>query len=137
MVRRRRVAGLTRVGEEPPGSTTALIPDAFTICVEFRPADSLATSIPVGFSANPDRVRSARLSLELIHQGSRFVRHLQQLGPQTVIIFAGQLSRRVKSHVGPDVLFARRMVERVAWIFNDGCVPCRIRVRAQSEEDLT
>src|SRR5439155_23468740 len=36
--------------------------------------------------------------------------------------------------VGTDVLFARRMIERVAWILDDGCVAGRIGIRAQAEE---
>ena len=53
-----------------------------------------------------------------------------------MIVFARQFSRRVKSHVGTDVLFARRVIERVAWIFDDGCVPAGICVRAQAEKHL-
>ena len=39
-------------------------------------------------------------------------------------------------HVGADVLFARRVIERVAWIFDNGRVPPWIGIRAQSKQHL-
>src|SRR5439155_14433023 len=52
MARRRRVVIQSHAGREGPVFTIALTPDAFTISAGFRPEDSLATSMPVGFSAN-------------------------------------------------------------------------------------
>jgi hypothetical protein len=52
MARRLRVVIQSHAGREGPAFTIALTPDVFTICVVCRPVALLATSIPVGFSAN-------------------------------------------------------------------------------------
>jgi hypothetical protein len=54
MARRRPAVILMRDGREDQGFSTALTPVASTICAACRLVDSLATLIPVGFSADPE-----------------------------------------------------------------------------------
>ena len=51
-----------------------------------------------------------------------------------MVIFARQFTRRIKAHMRTDVLFSRRVIERIAWILDDGCVARRIGVRAEAEQ---
>jgi hypothetical protein len=102
MVPRRRVAFHTRAGPGRQVSITVLTRDAFTTFEEFHPVDLRATSILAGFSANRNRLRKiglARLGLECIYHRSRFISHLQQLRPRTMIVFPRQFARRVKPHM--------------------------------------
>jgi hypothetical protein len=84
MVRRLRAGILLRDGQGRRVFTTALTPDACTIFVVCRLADLLEMLIPVGFSASHSTdvgcgalSVSAGLRLQLIHERSRFVCHLQ------------------------------------------------------------
>ncbi len=127
MVRRRRAVILMPVGRGGRDFTIVLTPGAFTIFVAFHPVDLLAISIQVACSGGHSRLRSDGspsrnvystaaeavlpcgcidlafrgfgFSLQCVYDRARFVCHLDQLRPGTVIIFARQFARGVESHV--------------------------------------